>query len=41
MNELVISRGWYQWIRYEIDANTEGKLLARLTEIHRQHLPHA
>jgi hypothetical protein len=28
-----------QWIRYKIHANTEGKFMARLTELHRQHLP--
>jgi hypothetical protein len=28
--------GWYQWIRYKMHANTEGKLLARLTEFHCQ-----
>jgi hypothetical protein len=27
--------------RYKIYANIEGKLMARLMEIHRQHIPHA
>jgi hypothetical protein len=26
----------YQWIRYKTYANTEGKLMARLTDFHRQ-----
>jgi hypothetical protein len=26
----------YQWIRYKSHANTEGKLMARLTDFHRQ-----
>jgi hypothetical protein len=30
-----------QWIMYKSYANTEGKLMARLTELQRQHLPHA
>jgi hypothetical protein len=38
---LLYQGGYYQWIRYKIHANTEGKLMARLTEFHRQHLPHA
>jgi hypothetical protein len=29
--------GWYQWIGYKSHANTEGKLMARLMEFHRQH----
>jgi hypothetical protein len=36
---LLYQWGYYQWIKYKIHANTEGKLMARLTEIHRQHLP--
>jgi hypothetical protein len=38
---LLYQGGWYNWIRYKIHANTEGKLMGRLTEFHRQHLPHA
>jgi hypothetical protein len=38
---LLYQGGYYQWIRYKTYANTEGKLMARLTEFHRQHLPHA
>jgi hypothetical protein len=38
---LLYQGGYYQWIRYKSHANTEGKLMARLTEFHRQHLPHA
>jgi hypothetical protein len=38
---LLYQGGWYQWIRYKTYANTEGKLMARLTEFHRQHLPYA
>jgi hypothetical protein len=33
---LLYQGGLYQWIRYKIHANTEGKLMTRLTEIHRQ-----
>jgi hypothetical protein len=33
---LLYQGGWYQWIRYKTHANTEGKLMARLTEFHRQ-----
>jgi hypothetical protein len=33
--------GQYQCIRYQINANTEGKLMARLTEIHRQQVTYA
>jgi hypothetical protein len=28
-------------LKYKIHVNTEGKLMARLTEFHQQHLPHA
>jgi hypothetical protein len=35
---LLYHGDWYQWIRYKSHANTEGKLMARLTEFHRQHL---
>jgi hypothetical protein len=34
---LLYHGGWYQWIRYKSYASTEGKLMARLTEFHRQH----
>jgi hypothetical protein len=33
---LLYHGGQYQWIRYKTHANTEGKLMARLTEFHRQ-----
>jgi hypothetical protein len=36
---LLYQGGYYQWIRYKTYVNTEGKLMARLTEIHRQHCP--
>jgi hypothetical protein len=39
--DLSYQGGYYQWIRYKSYANTEGKIMARLTEFHRQHLPHA
>jgi hypothetical protein len=38
MNLLYQGR-YYQWIRYKSYANTEGKLMARLTEFHHQQ-PH-
>jgi hypothetical protein len=34
---LLYQEGLHQWIRYKSHANTEGKLMARLTEFHRQH----
>jgi hypothetical protein len=34
---LLYHGGYYQWIRYKTHANTEGKLMARLTDFHRQH----
>jgi hypothetical protein len=33
---LLYQGGYYQWIRYNIHANTEGKVMATLTEIHHQ-----
>jgi hypothetical protein len=33
---LLYQGGQYQWIRYKSHANTEGKLMARLIEFHRQ-----
>jgi hypothetical protein len=33
---LLYHGGYYQWIRYKTYANTEGKLMARLTDFHRQ-----
>jgi hypothetical protein len=36
MNELVMPRGLVPMIRYKTYDNTEGKLMARLTEFHRQ-----
>jgi hypothetical protein len=33
---LLYQGGYYQWIRYKIHANTEGKLMARLTDFHCQ-----
>jgi hypothetical protein len=33
---LLYHGGYYQWIRYKSYGNTEGKLMARLTEFHRQ-----
>jgi hypothetical protein len=38
---MLYQGGYYQWIRYKIHANTEGKLMAWLMEFHRQHLPHS
>jgi hypothetical protein len=38
---LLYHGGKYQWIRYKTYANTEGKHMARMTDFHRQHLPHA
>jgi hypothetical protein len=35
---LLYHGGQYQWIRYKTYANTEGKLMARLTDFHRQQL---
>jgi hypothetical protein len=35
---LLYHGGQYQWIRYKTYANTEGKLMARLTDFHRQHV---
>jgi hypothetical protein len=32
--------GLVQWIRYTIHANTEGKLMARLTKLHHQQFPY-
>jgi hypothetical protein len=40
-NELIISRGLVPIDKVETHVNTEGKLMARLKEFHRQHLPHA
>jgi hypothetical protein len=37
--DLLYQGGYYQWIKYKIHANTEGKLMARLMEFHRQHPP--
>jgi hypothetical protein len=37
---LLYQGGQYQWIRYKSHAHTEGKLMARLTEFHRQHASH-
>jgi hypothetical protein len=37
---LLYQGGQYQWIRYKSHANTEGKLMARLMEFHRQHACH-
>jgi hypothetical protein len=34
---LLYHGGYYRWIRYKTYANTEGKLMARLTDLHRQH----
>jgi hypothetical protein len=34
---LLYQGGYYQWIKYKSDVNTEGKLMARLTDFHRQH----
>jgi hypothetical protein len=34
---LLYHGGQYQWTRYKTHANTEGKLMARLTDFHRQH----
>jgi hypothetical protein len=34
---LLYHGGKYQWIRYKTYANTEGKLMTRLAEFHRQH----
>jgi hypothetical protein len=33
---LLYQGGKYQWIRYKTYANTEGKLMARFSEFHRQ-----
>jgi hypothetical protein len=33
---LLYHGGLYQWIRYKTYANTEGKLMARLMDFHRQ-----
>jgi hypothetical protein len=33
---LLYQGGWYQWIRYKSHVNTEGKVMARLTEFHSQ-----
>jgi hypothetical protein len=33
---LLDQGGYYQWIGYKIHPNTEGKLMARLTEFHHQ-----
>jgi hypothetical protein len=38
---LLYQGGLYQWIRYKTYTNTKGKLMARLTEFHRQRLPHS
>jgi hypothetical protein len=35
---LLYQGGLYQWVRYKTHANTEGKLMARLTEFHHQQL---
>jgi hypothetical protein len=34
---LLYHGGQYQWLRYKTYANTEGKLMARLTDFHSQH----
>jgi hypothetical protein len=35
---LLYQGGQYQWIKYQTHVNTEGKLMARLTDFHRQQL---